>query len=125
MKRRNTAAKQTILDILQASRSVPLSQEDIEQKVAGKMNRVTVYRVLNSFYEDGYIHKILADDGKYYFAICLNCREDDHHHDHFHFRCLNCQKVECLQEEVKVQLPGGYRQESVNCLITGYCPECA
>jgi len=123
MKRRSTPAKQAVLDILKSSK-VALSQEDIEQKVKGTMDRVTVYRILNSFCEDGYTHKILSDDGKYYFAICLNCTEKKHQHNHFHFRCLNCQQVECLSENVNVQLPKGYELVHINCLLTGYCKNC-
>ncbi len=124
MKRRNTPSKQVVLDILSSS-DVALSQDDIEQEVKGSMDRVTVYRVLNSFCEDGYVHKILSDDGKYYFAICLNCQEKKHQHNHFHFRCLRCQKVECLKEEVNVKVPKGYILENVNCLLTGYCQKCS
>lgn len=124
MKRRNTPAKQAVLDILKLSERA-LSQEDIEKEVKGSMDRVTVYRVLNSFCEDGYVHKILSDDGKHYFAICLNCQEKKHSHNHFHFRCLKCQKVECLKEEVKLQLPAGYQLENANCLVTGYCADCS
>ena len=122
-KRRTTPAKQEVLNILSSSKQA-LSQEDIVKEIKGSMDRVTVYRALNSFCEDGYVHKILSDDGKYYFAICLNCKEHKHQHDHFHFRCLSCHKVECLKEEVKVKVPDGYQLESVNCLLTGYCKNC-
>lgn len=124
MIRRNTPAKQAVLDMLKTA-GAALSQDDIEQKLKGTMNRVTVYRVLNSFCEDGYIHKILSDDGKYYFAICVNCKEAKHRHNHFHFRCLSCQRVECLKEEVSLKVPKGYKVEEVNCLLTGYCKTCA
>ncbi len=124
MKRRNTPAKQTILNILHSSKKA-FNQEDIEQQVKGTMDRVTVYRILNSFCEDGNVHKILSDDGKYYFALCTNCEEKKHHHNHFHFRCLKCQQVECLQEEVPVKIPEGYRVENANFLLTGYCQTCA
>ena len=124
MKRRNTESKQAVFDILNSSKAA-LSQDAIEQEVKGSMDRVTVYRVLNSFCEDGYVHKILSDDGKYYFAICLNCQEKKHQHNHFHFRCIKCQKVECLKEEVNVKLPDGYTLENVNCLLTGYCQTCS
>lgn len=124
MKRRNTGSKQAIFDILNSSK-VALSQDDIEHQVKGSMDRVTIYRVLNSFREDGYVHKILSDDGKCYFAICVNCEEQKHHHNHFHFRCLKCQKVECLKEEVNIKIPKGYTLENVNCLLTGYCKKCS
>jgi Fur family ferric uptake transcriptional regulator len=89
------------------------------------VDRVTIYRVLNRFCEDGRIHRIVSDEGKTYFALCLNCDEKKHRHDHFHFRCLNCQQVHCLKEKVNVKLPKGYRLEQVNCLLTGYCRDCA
>ena len=124
MKRRNTPAKEAILNILRSAKTA-LSQEAIEQEVKGSMDRVTVYRMLHRFYEDGYVHKIVADDGKCYYAVCFNCTEKKHHHNHFHFRCSKCQKVECLPEEVNVKMPIGYQIENVNCLLTGNCPNCA
>lgn len=124
MKRRNTPAKTAILSMLQEAGSA-LSQDMIEEKVKGEMDRVTIYRVLNSFCEDGVTHRILADNGKYYFALCLNCEEHKHTHDHFHFRCLKCEKVECLKEAVTAVLPQGYVQKSINSWITGYCKDCS
>ena len=124
MKRRNTPAKQEVWSLLSSTRSA-LSQEDIEQRTEGKMDRVTIYRVLNSFCEDGLVHRILSDDGKYYFALCRNCNEAHHTHDHFHFRCLKCGKVECLKEEVTIKMPKGYRLENTNCFLSGYCRACA
>jgi Fur family ferric uptake transcriptional regulator len=125
MKRRNTPAKNTILNLLKNAGNA-LSQEMIEAEVKGEMDRVTIYRVLNSFCEDGVTHRILSDEGKYYFALCLDCGDHEHHtHDHFHFRCVGCQKVECLEEQVTVQLPQGYRKESISSWVTGYCAGCS
>lgn len=124
MKRRNTPAKNTILTLLNQA-GTALSQDMIEEKVKGGMDRVTIYRVLNSFCEDGITHKVLADDGKYYFALCKSCSSNDHSHDHFHFRCLRCQKVECLHETVKVKLPDGYIQKNINSWVNGYCNSCS
>ena len=124
VKRRNTPATKAVLNILQASK-VALSQDAIEQEIKGLIDRVTVYRVLNRFCEDGYVHKILSDEGKYYFAICINCKEKRHRHNHFHFRCLKCQKVECLKEEVNVKLSKGYKLKSVNCILSGFCQYCS
>ena len=124
MKRRNTPAKNAILTLLKTANTA-LSQDMIETEIKGEMDRVTIYRVLNSFCEDGITHRILADDGKYYFALCLNCGEEKHDHDHFHFRCLSCQKVECLQEKVTVTLPQGYVQKNISSWVTGHCRSCA
>lgn len=123
MNRRSTPAKKAIIELLQASNTA-MSQDMIEAEVKGKMDRVTIYRVLNNFCEDGITHRILSDEGKYYFALCLNCKEEKHSHDHFHFRCLACQKVECLHEKATVNLPEGYIQKSISSWITGYCSSC-
>jgi len=123
MKRRNTPAKQSVLEIFEQSASA-LSQEMIEQKMSGSADRVTIYRILNSFCEDGITHRITSDDGKNYYALCTNCDEQQHNHDHFHFQCLKCQKVECFKEHIAVKLPKGYKGESMNCLISGYCKTC-
>ena len=123
LKRRNTPAKQAILTLLKDAGSA-LSQDAIEQQMKGEMDRVTIYRVLNSFCEDGIAHRITSDDGKYYFALCKNCGSEKHSHNHFHFRCISCNKVECLKEEVTVTLPRSYKLEHINCWATGYCKAC-
>lgn len=89
------------------------------------VDRATIYRVLNSFCEDGIVHKILGDDGKYYFAVCVNCSEKKHKHNHFHFRCLSCGKIECLTNEMEVKLPEGYQSVNFNGFISGYCANCS
>ncbi|ALM50216.1 transcriptional regulator [Flavobacterium psychrophilum] len=124
MKRRNTPAKTAILTMLKDANAA-LSQDMIESNIKGEMDRVTIYRVLNSFCEDGITHKILADDGKYYFALCQTCGEHKHNHDHFHFKCMGCQKVECLEENVIVSLPAGYVQKSITSWVSGYCKNCS
>ncbi|KAA3436045.1 Fur family transcriptional regulator [Rufibacter hautae] len=124
MKRRSTPAQQAILNMLKAADSA-LSQDMIEQQLKGETDRVTIYRVLNRFCEDGLAHRITSDEGKFYFALCKNCQQQHHTHDHFHFRCLSCQKVECLEEKVKVSLPLGYSAANVNCWVSGYCANCS
>lgn len=124
VKKRNTPAKQAILAVLQATHKA-LSQDAIEQAIALGVDRVTIYRVLNGFCDDGIVHRIVADDGRQYFALCRNCSGEHHLHDHYHFRCVSCQQLECLHEQVHVSLPAGYSLGQVNCVITGYCANCA
>ncbi|RNI33256.1 transcriptional repressor [Rufibacter immobilis] len=123
MKRRNTPSQQAILAMLNATNSA-LSQDQIEQKLKGEVDRVTIYRVLNRFCEDGMAHRIVSDEGKFYFALCRTCEHHHHTHDHFHFRCLGCQRVECLPEQVSLSLPNGYQVAQVNCWVSGYCAGC-
>ncbi|AUP80053.1 Fur family transcriptional regulator [Flavivirga eckloniae] len=126
MKRRKTASQEEILSILKDSNSA-LNHEMLQGKLSSKIDRATIYRVLNRFSEDGLVHKIIGDDGKQYFALCLNCDKEkkQHTHNHFHFKCLTCGKVECLKNEIDVSLPKGYTSETFNGLISGYCSECS
>jgi Fur family ferric uptake transcriptional regulator len=123
MNRRNTPAKKKILELFGSSGSA-LSQDRIEAALNGEMDRVTIYRVLNRFCEDGITHRIVSDEGKYYFALCHGCSHDKHAHDHYHFRCLDCHTVECLKERVVVNVPEGYRIATINSWVTGYCCNC-
>jgi len=123
MKRRKTPAQQAILTILKETDSA-LSQDVLELQLKGEADRVTIYRVLNRFCQDGITHRIISDDGKSYFALCRNCEKHRHTHDHFHFRCLGCQRVECLPEQVEVKLPLGYSAVNLNCWVSGHCAGC-
>ena len=123
MKRRNTPSKEAVLDLL-IKAGKAMSRDAIEQKIDVAIDRATIYRVLNRFCEDGLVHKIVAEDGKQYFAVCMKCDENSFTDNHFHFRCTNCQTIECLPEAVHFSVPNGYNVESVNCVLTGICKDC-
>ena len=124
MAKRNTASKQMILESLKKSGSA-VSQETLQKELGETVDRATIYRVLNSFCEDGIVHKVLGDDGKFYFAVCMNCSGKNHRHNHFHFKCITCGKIECLPNEVEIHLPEGYQPVAFNGFISGYCKECS
>jgi Fur family transcriptional regulator, ferric uptake regulator len=125
MNRRNTPSKELVLKLLESSPSA-LSQDILEEKIKGKMDRVTIYRVLNRFCEDGIAHKMVSDEGKYYYALCRGCKKTEQHtHQHIHFRCLNCEKVECLPNTLRPRLPNGYEPLFSNYWISGYCKTCS
>ena len=122
MKRRNTASKQQVLNTLKSYGSA-MSHDMITSEITG-FDRATIYRVLNRFCDDGIVHRIVGDDGKQYFALCINCAEKKHKHNHFHFRCTQCGKVECLQGEIKVSLPADYALHNFNGVVSGLCSRC-
>ncbi|HAY3552727.1 transcriptional repressor [Elizabethkingia meningoseptica] len=119
MGKRNTKAKQLILDVLQSEHTA-LCHETFQVRLQGSVDRATIYRVLNSFCDDGIVHRIISDEGKLYFALCEVCRD----HNHFHFRCVKCKKVSCMRDELSVNLPDGYAVMGVNAFVSGYCPNC-
>lgn len=124
MIRRNTPTKDAVLNVLANSKKA-MSSDAVMRKVDISIDRATIYRVLNRFYEDGILHKIVAEDGKQYFAICIKCEEQKLTDHHFHFRCTKCETIECLPVAVQFSLENGYQVESVNCILTGICKDCA
>ena len=124
MIRRSTPTKEAVISVLNAS-SRAMSQDAIEQKINIEIDRATIYRVLNQFCQDGIVHKIVADDGKQYFAVCKKCDQKTLPDNHFHFRCIKCQTIECLPVMVNFSLPESYKVEKVNCVLVGTCANCA
>ncbi|MDO6759718.1 transcriptional repressor [Tamlana sp. 2_MG-2023] len=72
MRRSHTATKKAVLSVLQAT-SKAMSQGSIEKKKDVDIKRATIYRVLNWFYEDGILYRIVGDNGGQCFALCLDC----------------------------------------------------
>lgn len=125
MGRRKTTSQHAVLTILQTEDEA-LSHEGISSRLPEPMDRVTIYRTLNRFVEDGLVHRIVADDGRQYFASCeAGCAHGKVDHGHLHFRCVLCDKVECLPEQVDFKLPAGYRADNYNIMLSGTCGGCA
>lgn len=124
MIRRSTPTKDAVISVLSAS-SRAMSQDSIEQKIEIGIDRATIYRILNQFCDDGIVHKVIADDGKQYFALCEQCGHKTLPDNHFHFRCAKCQTIECLPVMVNFSLPKNYQVDKVNCVLVGVCADCA
>jgi Fur family ferric uptake transcriptional regulator len=123
VKRRQTESKKRVLHYFRENTQA-MSHEMIEQAMQDSMDRVTIYRILKSFEEDGLIHRILGENGKSYYALCHDCTAH-HAHNHLHFQCTNCEKVECIQHEVVVPIPKGYAMKSLQLTATGICANCS
>lgn len=124
MNRRSTPAKEAVLRIL-GHAQMAMSQDAIERRLDIPVDRATIYRILNRLCEDSVLHRVIADDGKQYFALCARCDDGVKPADHFHFRCTVCQTIECLSVSVNFSAPAGYRVETVNCILSGVCGDCA
>jgi Fur family transcriptional regulator, ferric uptake regulator len=123
MKRRNTISKEAVLAVLTSQRRA-LSQDAIVKQLDIEVDRATVYRILNRFCEDGIAHKIVADDGKQYFAVCVQCDDMIVPGNHFHFRCTQCETIECLPTLVEFTAPEKYTVQEMNCVLIGVCKYC-
>ncbi len=124
---RHTGCRSDILQSFQ-SYNFALSHGDLEERFGERFDRVTIYRTLKTFVEKGIIHKVLDDEGGTKYALCstTECSHDNHHHDHVHFKCLQCGNTTCI-ESVHIpvfSLPEGYKRTEINMLVQGTCPTC-
>ncbi len=124
MKRRNTPSQEAVLAVLTGT-SRAMSQDAIEKRLTVAVDRATIYRILNRFCEDEILHKIVADDGKQYFAVCKKCDDGPElPANHFHFRCTQCETIECLAAPVAYSVPEKYQVQQMNCVLIGICEGC-
>ena len=123
---RITPIRQEILRYFQQQKNA-LAHAQLETHFANKFDRVTIYRTLTSFLENGLLHKIPDDTGVAKYALCHHAgTKHTHDDDHVHFKCNTCNNIECLHtaEIPAIKLPDGYRMKSANLLIEGTCSKC-
>ncbi len=123
---RSTPCRRKVLNIF-LSTPKALSQVDLEHAINGEFDRVTLYRTLTTFTENGILHQIPNNSGAAQFALCEgNCSEHTHQDEHVHFKCLTCQRLQCIPDIAipRFTLPKTYRVLQANLIIEGYCPDC-
>jgi len=105
-----TNARKSILEILINSNK-PLSYEDIKAKIS--MDKATFYRNITIFEEEEIVNSFESNDKKRYFEIKKS--------QHSHFICNNCSKIECIYENINLNLQN-YKIDNI--ILKGKCKEC-
>jgi Fur family ferric uptake transcriptional regulator len=122
-----TRGRVRVLDALRAARQ-PLSHAEMEALPAGAgdgaIDRVTLYRVLDSLVACGLALKAVDTRGVFRFSAAGAQRQ---HADHIHFRCTGCGGVFCLKAEPPPppKLPRGFRLNEVSYDVRGLCAGCS
>lgn len=122
----NTDTRRKILNLF-LKQDYALAHSDIEKKMRGALDRVTVYRTLQTFQEKGLIHTIPTSDNSIRYALCKNgCYEGQHHDNHVHFLCDKCGDTVCLEKVIAppIRLPRGFKGKHVDVVVNGICKDC-
>lgn len=122
----NTDSRRKILALF-LGQDAALVHSDIEEKMGGALDRVTVYRTLQTFLEKGLIHTIPSSDNAIRYALCKSgCSEGHHHDNHVHFICDECGNTTCLEKvsAPSVKLPRGFKGKQVDVVVSGICKDC-
>ena len=90
-----------------------------------KMNKTTVYRILDRLEQDGVIHSFTGKEGLKWYAKCESCSSHCHDDIHPHFQCVTCDKVECLPMDMEIPSFKNRRIDSANILLMGQCEGCS
>lgn len=126
MKHRKTRTQNFVLEEFQKANKA-LSQSEILKTLDGKVNRVTIYRIMDRFESQGILHKLIDGEGIAKYALCKDCEHEakSHHHNHIHFNCTNCHEVTCIEQApIQYELPKEYLIEKINFNVIGICPKC-
>lgn len=119
-----TEARIAILKVLMQT-SRPLRQSQISKQLADKtLNKVTIYRTLESLVEVGLVHRAFMQKRSWHFELSNHCSKTQCHP---HFTCLNCGRIHCLTD---IPIPmtqspyKGFIIQRQQVRLEGLCPAC-
>jgi len=119
---RITPARTAVLNALRLA-GRPLSHADVEAALPVQLDRVTLYRTLESFVEVGLAARTVGADRVGRFAFVDGSVD---HHEHAHFLCDDCGRSVCLPTPVPrpASLPKGFAVTSTDLSFHGHCADC-
>ncbi len=124
---RVTDFRKGVLELF-GERSSAVDSRTIEQEMH-PADRVTIYRTLRSFEDNGIIHRITDPTGAVKYALCnAHCDQHSHHDSHAHFHCENCHATTCLDSTTVspsfYNLPVDFTVKEIHVTVSGLCPTC-
>lgn len=120
---RKTKSIGLLLDEFEQS-SGAISTVELIKRLCNKMNKTTIYRILDRLEDDGVVHSFLGKNGTKWYAKCNGCSESKHEDVHPHFECVECGKVDCLTIDIKIPEIPNRTIVSSQVLIQGRCESC-
>ena len=121
---RKTKTVKLILELFENTNNA-ISVVDLVSIFKEKMNKTTVYRILNRLEESGILHSFTDRDGLKRYAKGNqkpSLLKDGNLHSHF--LCNDCGISSCLQLEIPIPSLPNTRIDSSDHLFTGQCENC-
>lgn len=124
---RATPNRLSLMEIVGDS-AAPMSPQEIHDalKSIRRVNRVTVYRILDLLVENGLLERLSSGDRSFRYGLAPNAN----HRPHPHFFCRRCGAMECLAADslqldtrtLERRYPGAI--EKVEVRVDGICANC-
>lgn len=121
---RPTANRLLLVKVLSKAEH-PLTMKEVEDLV-DTIDKSNIFRTLSLFRDQHLVHVLQDGADAVRYELC-HSHEEDHDDDlHAHFYCERCRQTFCLNDipVPQVDLPKGYRLNTINYLIKGICPNC-
>jgi Fur family ferric uptake transcriptional regulator len=120
---RKTKSVQTLLTIFEEN-SQAISVVNLIDQLGSRMNKTTIYRILDRLENDGIVHSFLGKEGIKWYAKCQGCSSSNHIDLHPHFQCQDCGKVECVSMNVSIPPIPNKKINATQLLLIGMCESC-
>jgi Fur family ferric uptake transcriptional regulator len=121
---RKTKSVMTVLNVFEQT-DYAVSAVNLVEHLQQKMNKTTVYRILEKLEDQGTLHSFLGKDGLKWYAKCDGCSSSQHIDSHPHFQCQGCGKTECISSNVSVPIIPNHKVNFAELLLTGLCEVCS
>ena len=128
LKKNGLRTTQHRLDIINylAKHQKPIALNDFHKEFIPKINRITLYRILNDFEEKRMLRTFFSHDGQKMIEWSAKAESGKNqiHDHHLHFQCKKCEKIYCL-DDVKINnLPDGFNLSAQQSVLVGKCAIC-
>ena len=123
---KKTSFRKQLLIFFQSSSS-SLTVKKIIKKFASSVDKVSIYRALNSFEKSGLIHKVPDKNNLLRYSLCSSeCGPGKHSHDHAHLLCSICDETFCLDDFLlpNIKTHNGYVINNYKIILEGSCLSC-
>ena len=121
---RKTKSVKMILDLFGETNNA-ISVVDLVSTFRNKMNKTTVYRILNRLEESGILHSFSDKDGLKRYAKSNQKIDPDNKNDlHSHFLCDDCGVSTCLPLEIPIPTIPDHKINTSQHLLIGQCDNC-
>lgn len=121
-----TAVRLAVLELLGAAPRALRAKELLEViRTRRRVNKVTVYRILEDFCNRGMVRRLSLDGRVSHYELAC-----EHRPPHPHFQCHTCREVQCLDPVpltrvwTELQGPVGNRADHIDIRVAGLCHKC-
>lgn len=109
-----------------AAAPCPVSLAELETELE-TLEKSSISRVLNLLEGHSVIHAVQDGRGIAKYELCHGPGHTHSQFDmHIHFYCTRCRRTFCFEDVAvpRVEIPDGFRTDSVNYMLKGICPTC-